>query len=220
VQHPSAEDKAAVSVRCLFPRVTQRKTAGLVIFQQSWHPPHTKRLSAVVLYMVDCRLWGLGFVQHLAFCSVNIRKWLQTEEENDFPLWGETWQYSSFSLVVDGSPPSPGEASQVGKDVSLLVFYSVRVDRGLSPLDGALPLAACPRAPAPSAPLSSLISNKTSFIWVVFFPSLQISVSPEWPYFQTPLKLTLQQLFADSDSWHLALLFIPLPLFHPWSAAC
>lgn len=155
----------------------------------------------------------MAFIQHFQFFSLNIRKLFPTEEEKLFfplfPFRGETWQRSFFfSLVVNGSSPSPGEISLVGKVVSLLVFGLADV----CPLWMGLSQSCLPRGSSTCA-ITSLPPNKIFLMCFLFLP-FQISVSPGRPYFQTPLKLTLQQLFTDLDSWHLAFLFISLPLFH------
>lgn len=133
-----------------------------------------------------------------------------------FPFWGKIWQYSSFfSLIV------LIWFFCIHPLWSLCVFCSVGDDWGVSPLLGAVHIC-LPQAPVdmPPAPLSSLPSSKMLFRWV-FPPTLQISVSPGLPDFQTPLNLTLQQNYLPAlDCWPLSFLFLPFTHEPPVSVWC
>lgn len=97
-----------------------------------------------------------------------------------------------FGGTFFGSPPSPSETSLVGK----MCHFSSSAVWGVAEV---CPLWLWPFHYPPASRLQPLYRQprsppchwtKSSFL--VYFPSVQISVSPGWPYFQTHSKLALQ----------------------------
>lgn len=166
-----------------------------------------------------CRFWGVGFIQHFEFCSVNTRKLLQTEEDcfSSFSLLRKKMTVGSsfFGGAFFGSPPSPSETSLVGKmcHFSSAVWGVAEVcplwlgPFHYPPASRLRPLFRQPRSPP-------CHWTESSFL-VVYFPSVQISVSPGWPYFQIHSKLALQHLFAWFGFLASLLPFHPSPNFSP-----
>lgn len=126
-----------------------------------------------------------------------------------------------FGGAFFGSPPSPSETSLVGK----MCHFSSSAVWGVAEV---CPLWLWPFHYPPASRLQPLYRQprsppchwtKSSFL--VYFPSVQISVSPGWPYFQTHSKLALQPALVCLI-WipGLSSLFIPLPIFHLWSTSC